>query len=384
VDLAKGKRVRLASYDIGAARSGGRWRLAFERTAEVPPEWHYERLGTVFILSDCPSRCIMCSVRKLYDRALTPLPTVFRVLEEFRLCGYTRIDYFGGEPTLRDDLPDIIFCATCLDCYSDIITNGIPLTPAVAEKLARAGLSLAMVSLDAPDEELHDRIRGFPGGYAKALQGLRAILAQPGVEVNIDTVVLPENYRMMARQAELAARLGATHINFFFCVCGPIAAPRPMWLSEEQLTEFHQAVLPEIRRITKEHGITFTLSPELPEEGAEPHIKRISRGTYNAFFETKDVCAGPLDEVYVTLKGEVFPCTSPTILETEHVVGNIFEQSLIEIVAGERMQAFRQAAGHVEACRMCFRCHVVPRIERRYEDARENLKEKLREERKRR
>jgi len=381
VDLCKGKKARLVSYDIDAVPNKGRFRLRFEATQDIPPDWYYERLGTVFILSDCPSRCIMCSVRNFYNKASTPLGTVYRVLEEFRLCGYTRVDYFGGEPTLRDDLPDIIFYATCLDCYSDIITNGIPLTKALAERLAKAGLSLVMVSLDAPDPELHDRIRGFKGAYAKALEGLKAALEQPGLEVNIDTIVLPDNYRTMARQAELAAQVGATHVNFFFCVNGPLSAPRPMWLSKEQLTEFYREILPEVRRVTAEHGITFSLSPDIPEEGAEAHIERISTGKYNPFFDTEELCAAPLDEIYITLNGDVFPCTSPTILETEHVMGNIFQKPLIEILNDEPMSQFRKVAGHVEACKMCFRCHVQPRIERRFEDARQNLKERLQKER---
>jgi len=378
VDRAKGRRLALHSYDIGAGRSGGEWSLTFQRRAEVPPDWYYERLGTVFILSECPSRCIMCSVRKLYEDRLTPLPTVFRVLEEFRLCGYTRIDYFGGEPTVRDDLPDIIRYATSLDCYSDIITNGMLMTREVAQRLGDAGLSLAMVSLDAPDGALHDEIRGVPGAYEKALKGLSAILEQPGVEVNIDSVILPQNYRLMGRQVALAARLKATHVNLFFCVCGPIAAPKPMWLNREQLEEFYRKILPEIRASAKEHGITFTLSPDIPDKDPEPHMERISSGTYNPFWGTQDVCAGPLDEIYVTLQGDVFPCTSPTILETEHVVGNIFEKSLIEILRDVPMREFGRVAGHVEACRMCFRCHVEPRIERRFEDARSRLKDKLR------
>jgi radical SAM protein with 4Fe4S-binding SPASM domain len=196
--------------------------------------------------------------------------------------------------------------------------------------------------------------------------------------VNIDSVILPQNYRLMGRQVALAARLKATHVNLFFCVCGPIAAPKPMWLNREQLEEFYRKILPEIRASAKEHGITFTLSPDIPDKDPEPHMERISSGTYNPFWGTQDVCAGPLDEIYVTLQGDVFPCTSPTILETEHVVGNIFEKSLIEILRDVPMREFGRVAGHVEACRMCFRCHVEPRIERRFEDARSRLKDKLR------
>ena len=378
VDLLKGKGARMHSYDIAAALNQGGWSLTYEKTPDVPPEWYYERLGTAFILSTCPASCVMCSVRKLYADRMTPLPTVYRILEEFRLCGYTRVDYFGGEPTVRDDLAEIIYYATTLDCYSDIITNGIPLTSEVAAKIAKAGLSLCMVSLDAPDPEAHDTIRGVPGGYDMALSGLNAILEQPGVEVNIDTVILAQNYKIMHRQAELAAKIGATHVNFFFCVCGPIAAPKPMWLTAEQLTEFHSEVLPKIRETVERCGITFTLSPDLPEDPDD--IKRISSGVYNPFFDEPDLCAGPDDEVYITLEGDVYPCTSPTILETEHVVGNIFEKSLIEILRDQPMDEFRQVAGHVDACRMCFRCHIEPRIETRFEDARLQLKDRLRDE----
>jgi MoaA/NifB/PqqE/SkfB family radical SAM enzyme len=78
----------------------------------------------------------------------------------------------GGEPFLRDDLPEVVarIRAACGKSRIVILTNGI-LTGVITEQMARIvkidpGIAIR-VSIDGA-EEAHDRIRGVKGAYASA------------------------------------------------------------------------------------------------------------------------------------------------------------------------------------------------------------------------
>ena len=51
-----------------------------------------------------------------------------------------------------------------------MFTNGQYLTDENIEKLADAGLYTIFVSLDSPDPEEHDRMRGMPGLFEKVVK----------------------------------------------------------------------------------------------------------------------------------------------------------------------------------------------------------------------
>jgi radical SAM protein with 4Fe4S-binding SPASM domain len=377
-DRAVGRAVRVRTSDLPARSGRPDWSISFE-PAPRGARHGRGKLATIFVLRRCIADCVMCHVQEVYHGPDMPLWRIFALLEELRMLGYDRIDYFGGEPTLREDLPQALSAAVLLGCYTDIITNGMTLGPASARRLRDAGLRLAMVSLDAPTAAVHDRIRGTRGGFQRAVAGIRALAraanlraADPRLrrmEVNIDTVVLPENVDLLEKQIRLAARLGATHVNFFLCVSAPLLAHKPMWLDYPTARRLFSEILPRCRQTARRLGITFTMSPDEPaaeSKTRERFLRAVSHGIYNRLYSGGPRCAAPRDELYVTLSGEVYPCTSPTILETEHRMGNAFTRPIAEILNSPPFARFAARAGHWEACRMCWRAHAEPRQETRY------------------
>ena len=377
-DHAVGRAVCVRAATLPARSGCPDWFIEFSPDARG---WRHCRgkLATIFVLCRCTAHCVMCHVQDVYSGADMFLWRIFELLEELRMLGYDRIDYFGGEPTLRPDLPDMIAAATRLGCHTDIITNGMMLDRKLAARLRESGLRLAMVSLDAPWAEVHDRIRGVRGGFRKALAGIRALAQVAGLrarssrrrmEVNIDTVVLPENMELLEEQIELAADLGATHVNFFLCVSAPLLAHRPMWLDKISAHRLFAEILPRCRETAMRRHITFTMSPDAPSSGGgramQGFLDAVSRGIYGALFFGGESCAAPRDEIYVTLNGDVFPCTSPTMLETKHRMGNAFKRPISGIIAGALFRRFGRRAGRYEECRMCWRAHSTPREETRY------------------
>jgi MoaA/NifB/PqqE/SkfB family radical SAM enzyme len=361
-DLADGYGVRVASTDLPGRSGSPSWRLGFVPARGVLAH-RRERFATLFVLRRCTASCVMCHVQEFYRGGDMPASRLYALVEELRVLGYDRVDFFGGEPTLRLDLPEVVRFTAGLGCRVEVVTNGMTMTAELAAQLRDAGLALAMVSLDGPDAASHDAIRGVPGGWERCLRGVRALVEASragggAMDVNLDTVVLRSNYSRMGDMVELARALGCTRLNLFLCVTGPLLAHQPMWLKEDEAEEFFAEVLPRARARADALGIELSVSPRPPEGGdtaARAFTEGVARGVYNPLYARGERCAGPLEEVFVTLAGDVFPCTSPSMLESEHRLGNAFESPLSEVIGGARHLAFCERAGAAEACRMCWR-----------------------------
>ena len=80
-----------------------------------------------------------------------------------QLAGSPLLQLSGGEPTLRDDLPELVQYARKAGCsYVQINTNGIRLAAdeAYVGKLAEAGLDIAFLQFDGTDDGIYRALRG--------------------------------------------------------------------------------------------------------------------------------------------------------------------------------------------------------------------------------
>ncbi len=77
--------------------------------------------------------------------------------------GKTFVQLSGGEPTMRDDLPEIVAAAKEAGCrYVQLNSNGIRLAedPAYVHALAAAGLSFVFMQFDGTDDAIYWHLRG--------------------------------------------------------------------------------------------------------------------------------------------------------------------------------------------------------------------------------
>lgn len=170
------------------------------------------------------------------------------VLPVVRATGRRRVDLTGGEPLLRDDLPDLIQGLRLQGLGVALTTDGGLVDAFMAQVLARMQVSPVQVTLLAADRGLHDELKGSPGAFDQTVEGV-AQLTSAGVPVSIAFVHMRPNADRLGEVAELAFALGARSLAFDrLCVTGQAARRAQELVPDEEQT---REALRELDRIPK-------------------------------------------------------------------------------------------------------------------------------------
>ena len=172
---------------------------------------------TIAVTDKCQLKCGHCSVTQS-SPPQPPLSTeeLQSVVRQCVDLGTTNVTFTGGEPLLRRDLERVIEAVPQDKAVSLVFTNGIGLTPARARRLKAAGLWGVQVSLDSPDTEEHDRLRGRKGCFDGVRKGIKAA-RDAGLFVGLSTYATNDSARKrsLERMAELSAAWGAHELTAF-------------------------------------------------------------------------------------------------------------------------------------------------------------------------
>ena len=148
----------------------------------------YSRVGKVFapnnmhismyITDKCNQNCIHCAAGACGLRPEMPKEDWFKIIENIesalRKQGRRGVYlWFGGEPTCRDDIRDLITYCHERGYYQSLITNGINFTEEFAQFCFDHGMSHCFVSLDSTRPEVADKIRGYKGALEIATQAIK-------------------------------------------------------------------------------------------------------------------------------------------------------------------------------------------------------------------
>ena len=123
----------------------------------------------------------------------------------------------GGEPLLRPDVYDLAAHARDQGLYCVMAPNGTLLDHTAAARLKDCGILRCSISLDGPTATLHDALRGVPGAFDRALNGIAA-LREAGLPFQINTTVTRANLGCFKDIAQLCADLGAAAWHIFLLV----------------------------------------------------------------------------------------------------------------------------------------------------------------------
>lgn len=171
----------------------------------------------------CNSRCTMCNIWKLKDTPELELENYKKLPPT--LCD---INVSGGEPFLRQDIVDLvrILHEACPKARIVISTNGY-LTDLIKEKMREilkhvpnAGVGISIDGIG----EMHDKIRGIPGGFNLATRTVKVLREELGMRnLRLAFTVSKQNVEHLSKVYGLSRELGvqftmalAQSSEFFF------------------------------------------------------------------------------------------------------------------------------------------------------------------------
>jgi len=139
-------------------------------------------------------------IRKVIDQIYPYKPYI-------SLCG-------RGEPFMHPEFFDIIRYIKSKGLWCAVDTNGT-LVEKNVDRLINSGIDLVNVSIDSVGE-VQDQIRGVPGAFQKAVDGIRALrAAAPRLRpmIRINCVITGYSFAHLAEVYELARDLGVDMLN---------------------------------------------------------------------------------------------------------------------------------------------------------------------------
>src|SRR5262245_24767571 len=274
------------------------------------------------VINSCDSRCKSCQrwTEKTSPKMLTS-EEGFRLLDQIAESGTLAVSFTGGEPTLREDITDLIGHARKNGLSTALSSNGLTLDEKKARSLVDAGLKVLSISIDGPDPELNDDIRGVDGYFEKAVAGigharrLRGSSRWPRLHVN--ATLSDSNVEVFEKMADVAMDSGADGLtiqpvhNFAGIHLG---TPPSMRLAEKNAARVREA----IDRIRERH-------PRLM-----PHPPGFLDGVVEYVADPKALyryrCAAAFLFAQIDPDGNVYPC--PIKFAS---IGNVRERSFGEI-----------------------------------------------------
>lgn len=162
------------------------------------------------VTAACNLRCRFCFADGGKPAAEPDTETLKAAIAQIAArCGGPLLQLSGGEPTLRQDLPELVRFAKAAGCrYVQLNTNGIRLATdrTFVQDLASAGLDVVFLQFDGTDDAIYQQLRGKPLLQTK-LQAIRNC-GDAGIGVTlVPTVVKGVNDQNLGQLIRLAASL---------------------------------------------------------------------------------------------------------------------------------------------------------------------------------
>ena len=141
----------------------------------------------------CNLKCVHCYSSSQNRRYSDELSTEEgkALIADLASFGSPVLLFSGGEPLMREDLPELVRFAVESGMRAVISTNGTLITKERAAVFAKIGLSYMGISLDGVGE-IHDRFRGVPGAFDAAVKGIRNC-REAGIKVGVRFTITGEN-----------------------------------------------------------------------------------------------------------------------------------------------------------------------------------------------
>jgi len=280
----------------------------------------------------CNINCSHCYNQRRESTELTSVEWK-RIIKILWDQGIPHIDFTGGEPTLRDDLVELITYAEDLGLITGLLTNGVRLADAAfVKQLKQAGLDYVQITLESHLEEVHNRMVASDS-FAQTVQGIRNAVEQD-IHVLTNSTITNANNGQIEEIVPFLESLGVRSFAVNSIIKAGKSRHQDPGLSEAEL-------LPVIKRLQQRAGqegmrltwYTPTQYCRLNPVELDLGVKQCTAGKYNLAVEPD---------------GTVIPCQS-----FFHPLGNILNDPFEKIYQHDFLVSLRRRDWAMDKCREC-------------------------------
>lgn len=280
----------------------------------------------------CNQKCLHCYAagQPVGETAEMTTEQWKETLKRLRQANIPQVTFTGGEPTLREDLVELVDAAQWF--VTRLNTNGRALTPELCQKLFDASLDSVQVTLYAADGDSHNALVGVDG-FDDTVQGIRNAV-EAGLIVSVNTPLCSLN-RDYAETLRFAHSLGVRYATCSGLIPSGSAAgeaSRATALSSEELADILRDATATAHALGME--LDFTSPGWLDEQTLH------SMGLHLI-----PSCGACLSNMALAPDGSVVPCQSWLGGVT---LGNILTDDWTTIWDSEKCRAIRAESAKME------------------------------------
>lgn len=246
----------------------------------------------------CQNDCIHCYSGGPHETNELTTGQWMEVIDRLNEIGIFIITFTGGEPTLKNDLPELLVYAQNKGMVTGLITNGRKLKDKnYVDILEKAGLDFVQITMESHKSEIHEKMTNALGSWKETITGIRNAAASQ-IYVTTNTTLSKYNADSFLDTIDFINSLG---VNAFGCnsTINSGRATRitnDFTLSYERLKE----LLPKIRNKADQLGLKFLWYT--PTQYCKLDPVQNNLGVKSCTAALINMCIGP--------QGEVYPCQS--------------------------------------------------------------------------
>ena len=214
-------------------------------------------------------------------------------IDRLREAGVPMITFTGGEPTMREDLCELVEHARWH--VTRLNTNGIKMTEELCRSLRAAGLDSVQFTFYSHDEAIHNSLVGG-AHYKETLRGIKAAVTA-GLDVSVNTPLTRINSEYLPT-LETVHSLGVRFVTVSGLICTGGAADKH---ADADLTE---GELYEIIKEAKHFCDTHSMEIDFTSPGliSKEHLESLRMNVPS--------CGAALSNMAIAPDGKVIPCQS--------------------------------------------------------------------------
>jgi radical SAM protein with 4Fe4S-binding SPASM domain len=246
----------------------------------------------------CLNNCIHCYAGGPHETPELNTSQWKEVIDCLSQIGIFILTFTGGEPTLREDLPELLQYAQNKGMVTGLITNGRKLKDKEYVKtLEEAGLDFVQVTLESHQPKIHDLMTAAKGSWKETVAGIKNA-AQSQIYVTTNTTLSKYNAPEFLRTIDYIKELGvaAFGCNSLIYSGKANAISQEFALPVETLNE----LLPKIRDKAQQLNLKFLWYT--PTQYCRFDPVQLGLGVKSCTAAMINMCVGP--------NGDVYPCQS--------------------------------------------------------------------------